>query len=205
MTRYRNLTIATAISVIFLLLYNMSSFAFQCSDIRSDVIRLHVIANSDSNEDQELKLKVRDAVLSGCEELFSGTVTVDNAEERLNARLDDIKAIAEKTIEGNGSDYGADVKLCTEYFDTRVYNDSVTLPAGKYSALKIILGDGKGQNWWCVMFPALCLPAAEETNEEALKAVFSENEEKIVTDGKKYEVRFKIVEYIEKLKNRVDN
>lgn len=205
MTKYRNLTTAAVISVIFFLLYNISSFAFQCSDIRGDVIRLHVVANSDSNEDQELKLKVRDAVLSGCEELFNGTVTVDNAEERLNARLDDIKAIAEKTIEDNGSDYGVNVRLCTEYFDTRTYNDSVTLPAGKYLALKIVLGDGKGQNWWCVMFPALCLPAVEETNEEALEAVFSDKEEKIVTDGKKYEVRFKIVEYIEKLKNRVDN
>ena len=95
--------------------------------------------------------------------------------------------------------------LVTEYFDTRTYNDSVTLPAGKYLALKIVLGDGGGKNWWCVMFPSLCLPAAEKTDIQAIKNVYSEKEENIVTGSEKYEYRFKIIEFIEKMRNKVDN
>lgn len=202
MKKQRNLTIAIAISVAFLLLYNIASFAHQCEEVREDVIRLHILANSDSEEDQELKLKVRDAILEEGQELFDGSVTTDNAKEKLEPQLENLRAIAEKVIAENGSDYGATVTLTTEYFDTRSYQDEITLPAGKYLALKIILGEGKGHNWWCVMFPSLCLPAAEKTDSETLENVFSENEIKTVSRSEKFEVRFKIVETIEKWKNR---
>ena len=202
MKKQRNLTIAIAISVAFLLLYNIASFAHQCEEIREDVIRLHILANSDSEEDQELKLKVRDAILEEGNELFDGSVTKENATEKLEPQLANLQKIAEKIIAENGSDYGATVTLATEYFDTRCYQDEITLPAGKYLALKIILGEGKGHNWWCVMFPSLCLPAAEKTDSEALEDVFSANEIKTVSRSEKFEVRFKIVETIEKWKNR---
>lgn len=205
MKKYSHLSIGIIAGVLFLLIYNISVFAYRCNEIRSDTIRLHVIANSDSKEDQALKLKVRDAVLAAGQDLFNGTVTKENAEEKINTKLSTIEKAANDTIRANGKDYTARAMLVTEYFDTRTYNNSVTLPAGKYLALKIVIGEGDGQNWWCVMFPSLCLPAAEKTDTEAIKSVYSEKEESIVTSSEKYEYRFKIIEIIEKIRNKVDN
>lgn len=202
MKKQKNLSIAIAVSIAFLLLYNIASFAHQCEEVRGDVIRLHILANSDSEEDQNLKLQVRDAILTEGQELFDGSVTTENAQEKLKPQLANLEQTAEKVIAEKGFDYGATVMLTYEYFDTRCYQDEVTLPAGKYLALKIVLGEGKGHNWWCVMFPSLCLPAAEKTDSEALEDVFSENEIKTVSRSEKFEVRFKIVEIIEKWKNR---
>lgn len=204
MKKNSHLTIGIIAGLLFLVIYNISTFAYQCNEIRSDTIRLHVIANSDSEEDQAVKLKVRDAVLSAGKNIFDGTVTTENAQEKISAELKAIEKTANKTLEKHGKNYTAKAELVTEYFDTRIYNDSVTLPAGKYLALKIVLGEGNGKNWWCVMFPSLCLPAAEKTDSEAIKSVYSESEENIVLNPKKYEYRFKIIEFIEKLKNHVD-
>lgn len=205
MKNYRNLTVGTAVSLVIVLLYNISAFAFSCKEICTDVIRLHVIANSDSEEDQNLKLMVRDALLEKGINIFDGTVTPENAKEKIMPEIDNLEAAANEVIAANGYDYNAEAELVTEYFDTRVYDDEVTLPAGRYLALKVVIGEGKGKNWWCVMFPSLCLPAAKGTDTEAVEAVFSENEAKIVTKSSDYEIRFKIVEYIEKLKNAIDN
>ena len=205
MKNYRNLTAAASISLVFLILYNISSFAFSCKEIRSDVIRLHVIANSDSDEDQALKLQVRDALLAKGENIFDGTVTPENAKEKITPEIENLEDIAEQVIKENGYHYQVKTELITEYFDTRTYDDTVTLPAGKYLALKVTIGEGKGKNWWCVMFPSLCLPAAGGTDTAAAEAVFSENEAKIVTHSNEYEVRFKLIEYIEKFREHVDN
>lgn len=205
MKNYRNLTVATAVSLIIVLFYNITAFAFNCKEIRTDVIRLHVIANSDSEEDQNLKLTVRDALLEKGINIFDGTVTPANAKEKITPEIDNLKAAAKDVIAENGYDYNVTAELVTEYFDTRVYDDKITLPAGKYLALKVTIGEGKGKNWWCVMFPSLCLPAAKGTDKNAVEAVFSENEAKIVTNSQDYEIRFKLVEYIEKLKSRVDD
>lgn len=198
--KHRNLTIAALISLAFLLLYNFSAFAYSCSTIRSDTIRLHIIANSDSEADQELKIKVRDAVLGQCPDIFDGTVSPDDAKEKIEPETENLKAIAEDVINTNGFNYNVKVTLETEYFDTRVYDNTVTLPAGKYLALKIVIGEGKGKNWWCVMFPSLCLPAAEETDPDKIDEVFDKTEKSIVLESDKYEIRFKVVEYAEKIK-----
>ena len=205
MKKYSHLTAGIIAGVVFLLIYNVSVFAHQCNEIRNDTIRLHVIANSDSEEDQELKLKVRDAVLAAGQDIFDGSVTKENAEAKITAQLKALEKAANDTIRENGKSYTARAMLVTEYFDTRTYNDTVTLPAGKYLALKIVLGNGDGKNWWCVMFPSLCLPAAEKTDIQAIKNVYSEKEENIVTKSEKYEYRFKIIEIIEKVRNKVDN
>ncbi len=205
MKKNSHLTAGIIAGLLFLLVYNISVFAYQCNEIRSDTIRLHVIANSDSEEDQAVKLMVRDAVLSAGKNIFDGTVTKENAQEKISAELKMIEKTANETLKIHGKNYTAKAELVTEYFDTRIYNDTVTLPAGKYLALKIVLGEGDGKNWWCVMFPSLCLPAAEKTNSEAIKSVYSESEENIVLNPKKYEYRFKIIELIEKVKNKVDN
>ena len=204
MNKNSHLTIGIISGLIFLIIYNISAFAYQCNEIRSDTIRLHVIADSDSQIDQDVKLKVRDAVLNAGKSIFNGTVTKENAQEKITNELEIIEQTANETLRKYNMNYTAKAELVTEYFDTRIYDNKVVLPAGKYLALKIVLGEGNGQNWWCVMFPTLCLPAAEKTDSEAIKSVYSDNAENIVTNPKKYEYRFKIVELIEKMKNYVD-
>lgn len=200
MNKQTNLTIGIIVSAFFLFLYNLSVFAYGCENVRNDTIRLHIIASSDKEEDQNIKLMVRDRLLSESAELFNGNITTENAVEILTPRLKEIKVMTDAILEENELAYTCEVTLENEYFDTRVYDNGITMPAGKYLALKIILGNGEGKNWWCIMFPSLCIPVAEKTDIN----VYSENEKKILYSDNKYEIRFRIVEYIELLKNKVD-
>lgn len=204
MKKYSHLYAGIAAGIAFLILFNISSFAHQCKEIRSNVIRLHVIANSDSDADQDVKLKVRDAILEAGSKIFDGTVTTENAIALITPELTELKNTADKILKINGMDYTARAELVTEYFDTRTYGEDVTLPAGKYLALKIVLGEGNGKNWWCVMFPSLCLPAAEKTDSQAIQSVFNDTQETIVKNKSRYEIRFKLIEYIEIIKSKVD-
>ena len=204
MNKHANLTIGIIAGVIFLIIYNISAFAFQCNEIRANTIRLHVIANSDSAADQNIKLKVRDAILSAGPNIFDGTVTPDNAQKKITNEIQHLENTANKVLREYNQSYNATVSLTTEFFDTRIYDDNLTLPAGKYLALKVVLGEGEGKNWWCVMFPSLCLPATEKTNNNALKNTYADDERYIIENSDKYEIRFKIIEIIETLKNKVD-
>ncbi|MBQ3005655.1 MAG: stage II sporulation protein R [Clostridia bacterium] len=170
------------------------SFAQTCDEVRSDVLRLHILANSDSEEDQNLKLKVRDAVLKEGADIFEGSQNVEEAVSKITPQKDRLKSIAEKVIKENGKNYPVTVLLETEYFETRTYED-VTLPAGEYLAVRILIGEGKGHNWWCVMFPPLCLPAATDT----VDAYMSDDEITLVKSQPEYEPRFKIVEWFQKI------
>lgn len=171
-------------------------FARTCTEIRSDVIRLHILANSDKTYDQELKLKVRDAVLKEGADIFSGNITKAEALKSISKQRNRLKKIAEKTIKENGYNYNVTIKLENEYFETRSYGE-VTMPAGKYMAVRIIIGKGEGKNWWCVMFPPLCLPAAK--GDTYVDTYFDKTEVKVVKAQPEYEPRFKIVEWCEKL------
>lgn len=131
------------------------------SQLAEKLIRFHVVANSDSDEDQALKLKVRDAVLLYAEELTKGADSAGLVQEILSEHLDDIKQVAEEKIQEEGYEYSARVSLGTEAFPTREY-DSFTLPAGRYTALRVVIGSGAGKNWWCVVFPPICTAAACE-------------------------------------------
>lgn len=204
MNKHTNLTIGIITGVIFLLIYNISSFAFQCDEIRTNTIRLHVIANSDSVEDQNIKLQVRDAILEAGTNIFDGTVTPTNAQNKIEKEIKLLENTADQVLQANNKDYHATVTLTTEYFDTRIYDDNITLPAGKYLALKVVLGEGNGKNWWCVMFPLLCLPATDKTNHNALKNTYSDTGKYILENSDRYEIRFKIVELIESIKSKVD-
>lgn len=186
---------AVITGVIFSVVLNIVSFALTCDNIRKDVLRLHVIAASDSDADQQLKLKVRDGVLIAGADIFDGSVNVENAIRKLTPKLDDIELIAESIVRENGFDYDVKVTLSREFFATRTY-DNVTLPAGEYLAVRVIIDKGEGKNWWCVMFPSLCLPAAIVKTE--LDDVLNEKEVQLVSRNPKYEPRFKIVEIIEK-------
>lgn len=189
-----------AIALMFTVVLSIVNFGFECSEIRSDVIRLHILANSDSEEDQQVKIIVRDVLLNCGKELFSGNITKGNAEEVLNKQKDELIKIANKTLAENGFNYKAQIYLTEEYFTTRSY-ENFTLPAGEYLALKVVLGEGGGHNWWCVMFPPLCLPAASGNTE--LDAVVDEDGAKIIQNYDEYEMRFKVVELFESIKNKI--
>ncbi len=178
-----------------LALGTVTQYFIDCREVRGDVLRLHVIAASDSEADQAVKLLVRDAVLAEGAAVFDGSVTAVEAERRLSPFLGRLEKAADRVLRKNGFGYTAKAQLVNEYFDVRSY-DGITLPAGRYQALKIVLGEGKGQNWWCVMFPPLCLPAAGA--EEDSYAVFGGNGAKVVRGEPEYEIRFKIVEIVEK-------
>ena len=184
---------------------SVGAFAYNCSRVRSDVLRMHVIANSDCSADQQLKLMVRDAVLERGAQLFDGTVTADEARRKIEPHKAELEAAAREVIERAGYDYPVSVNVVNEYFATRCYG-SLTMPAGRYTAgeylaLRVVIGEGQGRNWWCVMFPPLCLPAAQDRGGN-LDAFFDDGELKVVESSGRYEPRFKIVEIIEKLKEK---
>ena len=163
------------------------------NEIRSETLRLHIIANSDSEADQELKLKVRDAVLSATGELFADVSGKIEAVAAAEYSSNDIKSIAEKVIAEEGFDYPVQVEITEMWFETRDY-EGFTLPAGDYDAVRIVIGAGEGKNWWCVMYPALCIPGAEE----AIKK-YGENADFILEN--RFEIRFAIIEWIEEIKH----
>lgn len=167
------------------------------NDIRSETLRLHIIANSDSDEDQSLKLKVRDAVLSATGELFAEVNGKTQAVKTAKYSTDQIKSIAENTIISEGFDYPVHVEITKMWFETRSY-DSFTLPAGDYDTVRIIIGNGEGKNWWCVMYPALCIPGAEDASYK-----YGKNSDFIRGNG--YELRFAIIEWLEEIKKSLSS
>ena len=164
--------------------------------LKNQVVRLHVVAASDSEEDQAIKLQVRDAVLESLD------YSIDNAEEAkayLAENLDRIEATANRVLAETGCGDTASVTLQKEAFDTRVY-DTFTLPAGVYDALRITIGEGEGRNWWCVVFPSLCMPETTQGFEAvAVGAGFSDDLTDTLTG--EYEVRFLLLDLIGQVEN----
>lgn len=185
------------IALIICCAINITAFSKQCDNIRDKMLRMHVIANSDSDADQALKLKVRDAVLAEGKEIFDGSVTADQAEEKILPHIEQLRQTALAVVKDEGYNYDVQITVQKEYFATRTYENSVTLPAGYYTAVKVIIGEGAGQNWWCVMFPPMCLPAADAECE--ISDVLTDEETDIVKNVDKYEFKFKIVEFFENL------
>lgn len=184
--------------ILSVIISSFTAFASSCESVRGEVLRLHILANSDSSEDQALKLSVRDAILEHSGELFDSTLTLSGAIEAAEEALPEIERIAKAKIEAQGYTYDVKARVCETYFETRKY-DNYTLPAGKYLALQVKIGKAEGKNWWCVLFPALCIPAAQ--NSVQAEDVFSESELDTVTSPR-YEAKFAIVEFFESLKNR---
>ena len=174
------------------------SFAEEYSDITDTVFRLHILAESDSDADQQLKLKVRDAVLEECSYLFENCENAEQSAAVAEENMDIIKETAERTIAENGGDYNVKCEVAEMYFDTRIYDD-ITMPAGEYTALRITIGSGKGKNWWCVMFPPLCIPVAAGELED-YEGVFTAEEIEMLNNPQNYECKFYILELIDKLK-----
>ena len=173
-------------------------FAEGYDDITDTVFRFHILANSDSDDDQQLKLKVRDAVLEECSYLFEECSNAEEAAENAEENMDIIRLVAEKVIDESGKDYEIDCEVTDMYFDERVY-ESVTMPAGDYTALRITIGDAKGKNWWCVMFPPLCVPVATGDIED-YDDIFTAEEIEMLNNPENYECKFYILELIDKMK-----
>lgn len=191
---------AILILSLSLILLCIVEFSIQCNQVTSGVLRLHILASSDSEEDQTVKLLVRDKLLECSADIFDGSITADEAQEKITPNIDYLEEVANEVLSENGFDYTAKINVCAEYFATRQYED-ITLPAGTYTALKVVLGKGEGHNWWCVMFPPLCLPAADGEDESF--AIFSSDGAKVVNGQTQYSVRFKIVEWFAEIKNRI--
>ena len=195
---------ALIISTLFVLLLLFGYSTSVSSDLSQNIVRLHVIANSDSEEDQALKLKVRDAILEHSKSDF--TQKSDVCE-----KLDTYKAIAEKTMRENGYNYSADVEYGNFKFPTKRY-ENIALPEGQYDAVRIKIGSAQGKNWWCVMFPPLCfVDGTTDTAyaEEKLETLIDKESHDIITSCQSgsvpFEIKFKIVELFGKLggKNKV--
>lgn len=180
--------------LIFCLLAGTLSVYTQASGVRRQVVRLHVLAHSDTTEDQVLKLQVRDAVAAVTADWLNDTTDTDQALALLTRRLPQIEAVAQQTVQNAGYAYPVSAQIRRSYFTTRQY-DIVTLPAGMYQAVQVTIGDGKGQNWWCVVYPPLCAGAAADR--EALTQILDPAGQSMVTDGPRYAVKFKVVEWVE--------
>ena len=165
--------------------------------IYNSVIRLHVIAASDSDSDQALKLKVRDAVLWGLSTLSEGCSSKSEAEEKLASQLDEIRAVALETLAAEGCDCQVSVSLGKEKYPQKSY-DGVCFPAGEYTSLRIVIGEGEGKNWWCVLFPQLCLAGAKNAEAAFVEVGLTPEQYRVITetDEPKYKLRFKIIDII---------
>ena len=172
-------------------------------NLYDSVIRIHVLANSDSPSDQEKKLLVRDEVLRYAKDHYDTKMTRGEAEKLYREDLDEIRLLAENVLRENGDDKDVAVTLGEEYYPTRAY-ESMSLPAGKYLSLRVMIGEAKGQNWWCVLFPPICVHSAMKA-EDALAEVGMEEDNiyTVVGNGKEYRYRFKILEIWEEAKRGV--
>lgn len=165
--------------------------------ISNKVFRLHILANSDSTKDQNIKLMLKNYILENTQDIIGGK-TLDEAIENAKNNTKEITDMCNEYLKTKGFDYKVKVNVVKEYFKTRVYDD-FTLPAGKYNSLKIEIGEGKGHNWWCIVFPSVCLSACTESMDDYL----TDDEMSLVSNT--YSPKFKIVEIYESAKEKIEN
>lgn len=176
----------------------------KAENLYDSVIRIHVIAHSDENEDQEDKLAVRDAILAYGKNFVLGE-NVQEAKGEIEGRLEEIQTVAEETLKNLGKDLPVEVLLTKERYPTRHY-DSFSLPAGEYLSLQVKIGAAKGKNWWCVLFPPMCLQSATSPEDALMGVGMDEENAKCITrDGKRYRVRFKIIELWTKTREKLED
>ncbi|MFR4987024.1 MAG: stage II sporulation protein R [Lachnospirales bacterium] len=198
--------IGTFITLVFMLATKSYSYNIQ-KGIADEVIRLHVLANSDEDYDQQLKIKVKDGIVKMLENELNNSMSKDETRIILLQNLDKIEDKAKEIIEENGYNYNVSAKITFDDFPTKQYGD-VVLPAGEYEALKVEIGEAKGKNWWCVMFPPLCFLDASvkevpKEDKDMLKSVLTDTEYDIVTKADNendipIKIKFKIVEMWQK-------
>lgn len=184
----------------------VSYISWQVNDIEDSVLRLHIVANSDSDEDQALKLKVRDEVVERCGFLFENCVSAEQSIKTAADNIGFIKYVAEQVITENGYNYDADCQVTQCSFPTKQYerpgDGVVSLPRGEYNALNIKIGAAKGKNWWCVIYPPLCfvdgVASVPDETDELLKSQLTASEYELITESDRPEIKikFKIAELL---------
>ena len=193
----KNIELGVLFGLICAIVLSFARFEVRCDELRQNVLRLHIIANSDSDADQALKLAVRDRILKTSSQIFEDCNSVDSAITVAKSEIDKITATANDVIKQNGFSYTARADVDKSYFDTRVYDD-FTLPAGNYNSLIVRLGEGKGKNWWCVVFPCVCVPTATDAS---LSDSVSNSAAQTAQNPQNYKMKFKTAELYEQLKN----
>lgn len=169
--------------------------------LNEEIIRLHVVANSDSGSDQAIKLRIKDAIVESLQSEMENIADIDQAKAYLQENLPKIESIANQVLAAAGYDMQAVASLAQEAFDTRYY-DTFTLPAGVYEALRITIGEGDGKNWWCVVFPTLCIPATTaEFEDVAVGSGFSDALTKALEGEAGYELRFFLLDVMGRVEN----
>lgn len=188
-----------ALLIALLVSFAWGTWADRTQQQLSDkVLRLHVLANSDSEADQALKRKVRDSVLETASAILADCPDRETAEQRLSAALPEIEDAARARIAAEGGKQTVTAELRPTVFPTREYED-FTLLAGEYLALRVVLGEGEGHNWWCVVFPPLCAETTSSLSQTAMAAGLTEEEVALITESDGYQLKFKAVELWEKL------
>lgn len=201
MKTFKRLTLIFFLLIAFIIVSAISYASAISENISNSVFRLHVIANSDSEEDQNLKYIVRDKLLEYMNTLTSGITSKDAAIEIAKAHGKDFYNIAKKTIKENGYAYDVKVEIGNSYFPTKYYGD-ISLPAGFYDSLKVEIGNASGQNWWCVMFPPLCFVdmstgIVPDESKQTMKETLANEEYAIISDttSKDISFKFKLIEF----------
>lgn len=196
-------TLARALVCGFLLSVLGSLFpaAAVSAELPQNILRLHVVAHSNDSTEQALKLRVRDAVLEEAARLYSGAVTMEEANAAVCTHLEGITAAAQRALEAAGSPHSAVAQVTDMWFPTRDY-EGFSLPAGTYRTLRVTIGEGAGRNWWCVVFPALCIPCAQEVPaaQGEMLAELPESQRTLMEHPQEYRVAFKVVEWYEELR-----
>jgi stage II sporulation protein R len=177
----------------------VGSVSSRQTELSENLIRLHVVANSDSEEDQALKLSVRDGILEELEEILKGCNDKVEAEALISRNIDALTQAASEAIFEKGEYFTVTASITEEVFPTVEY-DTFTLPAGEYSSLRVVIGEGEGQNWWCVVFPPLCLSIAEDTLSYEEMGLSDETFSIISEESGGYVVKFKLLEWISQIK-----
>ena len=200
------------VSVSFLLLSAYSYVNAVSNNLADSVFRLHVIANSDSEEDQNLKYKVRDSLIGYMNTLTNDMNTKDEVIKIAGKHIQDFKDIAQNVVKENGYNYEVNVEIGDFSFPTKTYGD-ISFPSGFYDALKVEIGKAEGQNWWCVMFPPLCFVdvssgVVPEESKENLEANLGDEEYSIISDSEENgltSIKFKIIEFFENIGTKLAN
>lgn len=196
----RDITMSLAFALVFSVFFSLAGFDMRCQELRDNILRLHIIANSDSDVDQALKLRVRDEILRVSDGLFENSGNKEQAIDTAGRNIKVLKSAAEEVIKEQGKSYPVQISIGKANFGTRVY-DGFTLPAGEYDAVRVLIGKAEGKNWWCVMFPSMCIPAAGEKH--SIKEVVNSDSAEIAENPVKYEIKFKSVEIYEKIRQKI--
>lgn len=189
--------ITASVFLLFTTLASIYSYNVQ-KNISGKVIRLHVLANSNCAEDQMLKLKVRDRILSAGKTLFADTSDIEECRRKLDSSKKMLLAIAEDEIRKNGYDYSVNINVGNYMFPMKSYGN-YSLPAGKYNALRIEIGKAEGENWWCVMFPPLCFVdgCIDSESSKLLSKTLSDDELSILNTSDGFSFRFKTIDFFQ--------